>query len=137
MSASANMVWSNSRSICRFILSLILFSLPLIFLSLVQFSCSVNLARLYRYFFFFDQSHTLVLFYVMFCFVFHFRCWFVGFHRECPQPSNICINQRGQAKLTDFGVASEQHGSVGHCETFVGTFCYMSVRHALLSRGCP
>ncbi len=28
--------------------------------------------------------------------------------------------------MTDFGVASEQHGSVGHCETFVGTFCYMS-----------
>lgn len=46
-------------------------------------------------------------------------------HRDI-KPSNICLNRAGQAKLTDFGVAAELHDSAGHCETFVGTFCYMS-----------
>ena len=48
-------------------------------------------------------------------------------HRDI-KPSNICLNSQGVAKLTDFGVAAELHDSLGHCETFVGTFCYMSVR---------
>jgi mitogen-activated protein kinase kinase 1 len=46
-------------------------------------------------------------------------------HRDV-KPSNVLINSRGFAKLSDFGVASELQNSIAMCATFVGTFKYMS-----------
>ncbi|KDO34247.1 STE/STE7 protein kinase [Saprolegnia parasitica CBS 223.65] len=46
-------------------------------------------------------------------------------HRDI-KPSNILLNTNGEAKLTDFGIATELCNSIAMCGTFVGTFKYMS-----------
>lgn len=62
-----------------------------------------------------------------------FQClWGLGYlkfarrvHRDI-KPQNILCDSRGQVKLTDFGISKELENSIGLCQTFVGTFKYMS-----------
>mmetsp|Transcript_10881 Transcript_10881/g.16224 ORF Transcript_10881/g.16224 Transcript_10881/m.16224 type:complete len:381 (-) Transcript_10881:90-1232(-) len=46
-------------------------------------------------------------------------------HRDI-KPSNICLNTKGEAKFTDFGIAREVKETVGVAKTFIGTCTYMS-----------
>lgn len=46
-------------------------------------------------------------------------------HRDIKLP-NILLNSAGQVKLSDFGIATELRDSIEMCESFVGTFRYMS-----------
>lgn len=48
-------------------------------------------------------------------------------HRDI-KPSNLLVNQRGEVKITDFGVSATLASSMGQRDTFVGTYNYMSVR---------
>lgn len=47
-------------------------------------------------------------------------------HRDI-KPSNLLVNQKGQVKITDFGVSAMLATSMGQRDTFVGTYNYMSV----------
>ncbi|KAL4566876.1 hypothetical protein LXL04_031002 [Taraxacum kok-saghyz] len=42
------------------------------------------------------------------------------------KPSNLLVNQKGQVKITDFGVSAMLANSMGQRDTFVGTYNYMS-----------
>jgi serine/threonine protein kinase len=46
-------------------------------------------------------------------------------HRDI-KPANLCLNTKGEAKLTDFGISSLLYNTMGACDTFVGTSAYMS-----------
>ena len=46
-------------------------------------------------------------------------------HRDL-KPSNIVLNERGKAKVTDFGISRELKDSLGKCRSYVGTYTYMS-----------
>ncbi|KAI3524669.1 hypothetical protein L2E82_02951 [Cichorium intybus] len=46
-------------------------------------------------------------------------------HRDI-KPSNLLVNQKGQVKITDFGVSAMLASSMGQRDTFVGTYNYMS-----------
>lgn len=46
-------------------------------------------------------------------------------HRDI-KPENILLNNRGQVKISDFGISSELQNSIEMCGTFVGTCQYMS-----------
>eukprot|EP00483_Globobulimina_turgida_P012491 UN12514 len=46
-------------------------------------------------------------------------------HRDL-KPSNLCLNARGEAKVTDFGISRELKDSLGKCRSYVGTYTYMS-----------
>lgn len=46
-------------------------------------------------------------------------------HRDI-KPSNLLVNQKGQVKITDFGVSAMLATSMGQRDTFVGTYNYMS-----------
>eukprot|EP00262_Sarcandra_glabra_P002362 TRINITY_DN1263_c0_g1_i1.p1 TRINITY_DN1263_c0_g1~~TRINITY_DN1263_c0_g1_i1.p1 ORF type:complete len:355 (+),score=45.24 TRINITY_DN1263_c0_g1_i1:191-1255(+) len=46
-------------------------------------------------------------------------------HRDI-KPSNLLVNQKGEVKITDFGVSAVLAGSMGQRDTFVGTYNYMS-----------
>jgi serine/threonine protein kinase len=46
-------------------------------------------------------------------------------HRDL-KPSNILMNERGEFKITDFGVSAEVDNTQGECATFVGTVTYMA-----------
>ncbi|KAL8234835.1 hypothetical protein R6Q59_020935 [Mikania micrantha] len=46
-------------------------------------------------------------------------------HRDI-KPSNLLINQKGEVKITDFGVSAMLASSMGQRDTFVGTYNYMS-----------
>jgi serine/threonine protein kinase len=46
-------------------------------------------------------------------------------HRDI-KPSNLLMNEKGEFKITDFGVSSELDNTMEECATFVGTVPYMS-----------
>ncbi|KAF5196168.1 Mitogen-activated protein kinase kinase, partial [Thalictrum thalictroides] len=46
-------------------------------------------------------------------------------HRDI-KPSNLLVNQKGEVKITDFGVSAMLASSMGQRDTFVGTYNYMS-----------
>lgn len=46
-------------------------------------------------------------------------------HRDI-KPANICLNTKGEAKLTDFGISKQIDNTMGAAESFVGTSAYMS-----------
>ncbi|XP_071742348.1 mitogen-activated protein kinase kinase 6 [Rutidosis leptorrhynchoides] len=46
-------------------------------------------------------------------------------HRDI-KPSNLLVNQKGEVKITDFGVSAMLASSIGQRDTFVGTYNYMS-----------
>jgi len=46
-------------------------------------------------------------------------------HRDL-KPANVCVNSKGSAKLTDFGISREVQNSLHKCRTECGTFTYMS-----------
>ncbi|KAK9142014.1 hypothetical protein Syun_011414 [Stephania yunnanensis] len=46
-------------------------------------------------------------------------------HRDI-KPSNLLVNQKGEVKITDFGVSAMLGSSMGQRDTFVGTYNYMS-----------
>ncbi|KAK1418570.1 hypothetical protein QVD17_27715 [Tagetes erecta] len=46
-------------------------------------------------------------------------------HRDI-KPSNLLVNQKGDVKITDFGVSAMLATSMGQRDTFVGTYNYMS-----------
>ncbi|OQR95351.1 Voltage-gated Ion Channel (VIC) Superfamily [Thraustotheca clavata] len=46
-------------------------------------------------------------------------------HRDI-KPSNLLINQFGDVKVSDFGIAKEMENSIAKATTFVGTLTYMS-----------
>ncbi|RZC68508.1 hypothetical protein C5167_031722 [Papaver somniferum] len=46
-------------------------------------------------------------------------------HRDI-KPSNLLVNQKGEIKITDFGVSAMLASSKGQRDTFVGTYNYMS-----------
>ncbi|KAJ7564337.1 hypothetical protein O6H91_02G013400 [Diphasiastrum complanatum] len=46
-------------------------------------------------------------------------------HRDI-KPSNLLINRRQQVKIADFGVSTELAHTLAQCNSFVGTFAYMS-----------
>ncbi|XP_076917983.1 mitogen-activated protein kinase kinase 6-like [Bidens hawaiensis] len=46
-------------------------------------------------------------------------------HRDI-KPSNLLVNQKGEIKITDFGVSAMLASSMGQRDTFVGTYNYMS-----------
>ncbi|KAL7599296.1 hypothetical protein Lser_V15G25647 [Lactuca serriola] len=46
-------------------------------------------------------------------------------HRDI-KPSNLLVNQKGEVKITDFGVSAMLANSMGQRDTFVGTYNYMS-----------
>ncbi|KAI3942619.1 hypothetical protein MKW92_018763 [Papaver armeniacum] len=46
-------------------------------------------------------------------------------HRDI-KPSNLLVNQKGEIKITDFGVSAMLASSKGQWDTFVGTYNYMS-----------
>jgi serine/threonine protein kinase len=59
--------------------------------------------------------------------------WAKRVHRDI-KPQNILCNSRGEVKLTDFGISKELENSIGLCQTFVGTFKYMSPERM---QSCP
>lgn len=46
-------------------------------------------------------------------------------HRDI-KPTNVLLNHRGECKLTDFGLSREIQNSIVQCDTFLGTYKYMS-----------
>jgi len=46
-------------------------------------------------------------------------------HRDI-KPSNVCVNTHGNAKLSDFGITSQIESTIEGCDSFVGTYNYMS-----------
>ncbi|KAL5728969.1 mitogen-activated protein kinase kinase [Ranunculus cassubicifolius] len=46
-------------------------------------------------------------------------------HRDI-KPSNLLVNQKGEVKITDFGVSAMLASTMGQRDTFVGTYNYMS-----------
>ncbi|KAE9588163.1 hypothetical protein Lal_00002906 [Lupinus albus] len=46
-------------------------------------------------------------------------------HRDI-KPSNLLVNEKGEVKITDFGVSAMLATSMGQRDTFVGTYNYMS-----------
>ncbi|CAI9106391.1 OLC1v1005534C1 [Oldenlandia corymbosa var. corymbosa] len=46
-------------------------------------------------------------------------------HRDI-KPSNLLVNQKGEVKITDFGVSAMLASSTGQRDTFVGTYNYMA-----------
>ncbi|KAL4194230.1 hypothetical protein AMTRI_Chr05g58320 [Amborella trichopoda] len=46
-------------------------------------------------------------------------------HRDI-KPSNLLVNQKGEVKITDFGVSAVLASSMGQRDTFVGTYNYMA-----------
>ncbi|KAK3278951.1 hypothetical protein CYMTET_13147 [Cymbomonas tetramitiformis] len=46
-------------------------------------------------------------------------------HRDI-KPGNILMNLQGDAKITDFGISAGLESTMGVCQSYVGTMCYMS-----------